>query len=112
MDTPSMEILFRRRELQALCNSKTALERRWGTERAGLLAQRLHELAALDCLADVDHLPHVALRRRGRSVHVSVDRLLVVALEAVDGQPALARADLTEITQIVVDDLVEQGGGR
>lgn len=107
-----MEILFRRRELQALCNSRSALERRWGAERAGSLAQRLHELAALDCLADVDHLPHVALRTRGRSVHVSVDEVLTVALQAVDGQPALGRADLTNVTEIVIDDLVEKGGDR
>jgi hypothetical protein len=106
-----MEILFRRRELQALCNSRAALERRWGTERAGLLAQRLHELAALDCLADVDCLPHLGLRRRGRSAHVAVDDLLTVRLRAVDGEAALGRADLTQVTQIVIDDLVDSGGG-
>jgi hypothetical protein len=102
-----MEIFFRQRDLQALCNSRAALERRWGVERAGLLAQRLHELAALDCLADVDHLPHVALRRRGRSIHVSVDDVMTVALQAVDGQPALGRADLATVTEIVVDRLVD-----
>lgn len=107
-----MEILFRRRELQTLCNSRAALERRWGTERAGLLAQRLHELAALDCLADVDRLPHVALRRRGRSAYVAVDDLLTVRLQAVDGEPALGRADLTRVTQIVIDDLADEDADR
>jgi hypothetical protein len=104
-----MEILFRRRELQALCNSRVALERRWGSERAGLLAQRLHELAALDCLADVDRLPHVALRRRGGAVMVSVDDALGMVLLAVDGQPALGRADLSGVSDVVIDDLVERG---
>jgi hypothetical protein len=77
-----------------------------------LLAQRLHELAALDCLADVDHLPHVALRRRGRSIHVSVDQALSISLLAFDGQPALSRADLTAVTEIVIDDILERGGHR
>ena len=106
-----MEIFFRRRELQLLCNSRAALERRLGTERAGLLAQRLHELASLDCLADVACLPHIAVHRRGRSAHVAVDDLLTVRLRAVDGEAALGRADLTQVTQIVIDDLVESGGG-
>jgi hypothetical protein len=107
-----MEIFFRRRELQTLCNSRAALERRWGTERAGLLAQRLHELSALDCLADVDHLPHVALTRRGRSIHVFVDDLLSVALLALDGQPGLGRTDLGEVTGVVIDDLLEREGNQ
>lgn len=105
-----MEIFFRRREFHSLCNSRAALARRWGNERAGLVAQRLHELAALDCLADVDHLPHVVLRRHGRSIQVSVDDTLSISLLAVDGQPALARAELAAVTEIVVDDILDGGG--
>jgi hypothetical protein len=105
-----MEIFFHRRELQTLCNSSAALARRWGDERAGLLAQRLHELAALDCLADVDHLPHVALRRHGRYVQVSVEDTLSISLLTVDGQPPLTQTDLITVTEIVIDDILEPGG--
>lgn len=105
-----MEIYFSRRELQALCNSKAALVRRWGDDRAGLVAQRLHELAALDCLADVDHLPHVDVQRHGRSIHVSVDDAVRICLLAVDGHPALTRSDLTAVAEIVIDDILDPGG--
>lgn len=105
-----MEIFFRRRELQALCNSRTALERRWGLERAALLAQRLHELAALDCLADLDHLPHVAFAPQGRGILVAVDKGLAVKLAAPDGQAPLSRAQPHDVKEVVIEDLTEEGG--
>lgn len=105
-----MEIHFGRRELQALCNSKDALVRRWGHERAELVAQRLQELATLDCLADVDHLPHVATDRHGHSIHVSVDDVVRICLLAVDGRPALTRSDLTAVAEIMIDDILDAGG--
>lgn len=104
-----MEIFFGRRELQALCNSRDALVRRWGDERAGLVAQRLHELAAVDCLADVDLLPHVGLHRRGSSIHVSVDEDLRISLVAADGRRSLTRSNLTVVTEIVIDDILDEG---
>jgi hypothetical protein len=103
-----MEILFRRPDLQALCNSRAALERRWGRKRAALLAQRLHELAALDCLADLDHLPHVVVTSRAQRVRVSVEDGLDVVLMAADGQPALNRAPAREVSLVVIDNVVDQ----
>src|SRR4051812_1581629 len=101
-----MEILFRRPELHSLCNSRAALERRWGRERAALLAQRLHELAALDCLADLDHLPHVNVETRAKRVRVVADGTLHVVLTAADGQPALNRVPAGEVTEVVIEDVV------
>jgi proteic killer suppression protein len=52
-----MEIYFKSKSLQKACNSATASQKRWGLEIAKKLWQRLSELRAADCLADISHLP-------------------------------------------------------
>lgn len=54
-----MAIRFESRDLWALCNGGDALTRRWGSERAEAVKQRLHELDAAVSLDELDSLPFV-----------------------------------------------------
>ena len=111
-----MDIDFSCPDLRAVCNSKAALERRWGLRRGDLLAQRLAELQAIDCLEDLQHLPHInvmkdssgtrisaggdlvivaaAAKREGRAV--SLQRLTVLAIEDPGGGPMSSVVDQPE----------------
>lgn len=100
-----MEIQFRRPELHALCNSGARLARRWGRETSELVAQRLHEIAALDCLADLCELPHIAIAPDGTRLRLAVDESLVITLGACDGERSLARRDPAEITAVVIEEI-------
>jgi hypothetical protein len=79
-----VEIRFAHRELGSLCNSKTALMRRWGPERGAVVAQRLAELQALDRLADLAHLPHieVAPGADGTAAAAGADLVIIVKQRA------------------------------
>ena len=57
-----MAIRFESRDLWALCNSGDALTRRWGSERAEAVKQRLQELDAALSLAELASLPFVRVR--------------------------------------------------
>lgn len=98
-----MEIQFRRSDLHALCNSASQLARRWGRETSELVAQRLHEIAALDCLADLYELPHIAIAPYGTRLQVAVENLIVITLGACDGERPLARRDPAKITAVVIE---------
>jgi hypothetical protein len=110
-----LDISFRNESLQALCNSKAALRRTFGPKRGRMVAQRLQELEALDCLAGVRHLPHV---------HVSVDdKVSVVAVRVDDGldvhvvpsgdSSGAAWEEATEATVVAIfDDTGSRRSGR
>lgn len=98
-----MEIQFRRPELHALCNSGAQLARRWDGETSELVAQRLHEIAALDSLADLYELPHIAIAPDGTRLQVAVDNSIVITLGACDGERSLARRDPAKITAVVIE---------
>lgn len=98
-----MEIQFRRPELHALCNSGAQLARRWGRETSELIAQRLHEIAALDSLADLNELPHIAIEPHGSGLQVAVDESIVITLGARDGERPLARREPAKITAVVIE---------
>jgi proteic killer suppression protein len=51
-----VEIYLRTRKLQKTCNSAKAMRAKWGRERAKKLQQRLAELSAAECLADIAKL--------------------------------------------------------
>lgn len=67
-----MEISFETEKLAKLCNTRAALERTYGVACARRLGQRLQELEAVDCLADmVFGRPHEL--KGDRDGQVSVD---------------------------------------
>jgi hypothetical protein len=96
-----VEIEFIGRDLHELCNAKAALVRRWGPERAALVAQRLAELQALDRLADLAHLPHIPVSdgEEGTEIDTGADVVLVVAA-ASDGQSA----EREKLTVLAIED--------
>lgn len=52
-----MEIFFRSRKLQKVCEDPKAMQKELGQKRAKKLRQRMVELKAADVLADISHLP-------------------------------------------------------
>ena len=52
-----MEISFRTRKLQKMCNSKKDMQKDLGTRNAEQLAQRLAELTAANTLGDMRSIP-------------------------------------------------------
>ena len=102
-----MEIRFERHDHRHLCNSRAALAGRWGAGRAALLEQRLQELDAVDCLADLDTLPHVEVRDDGTRLHVGVDGGLDLLLRAEDGRNPSGDLAWTEVTVVTLVDIVD-----
>ncbi len=52
-----MQIYFKEKKLQKACESKRLSDKRWGSDNAKKIRQRLLELKAADTLADVSKLP-------------------------------------------------------
>lgn len=52
-----MDIYFKYKKLQKICNSAQESNKEWGPELAKKIRQRLLELQAAECLADISHLP-------------------------------------------------------
>jgi hypothetical protein len=98
-----MEILFNAPRLCRLCNSKAALTRRWGPERAEVLCQRLHELAGVDSLADVRFLVDDELRAHAGRVVVPIDGTLSIVVAAPRGKKRLGRGDLADVRTVVIE---------
>lgn len=48
-----MDILFKSKKLEALCNDDRLAQKEWGKPQAGLLARRLDDLRAARCLEDL-----------------------------------------------------------
>lgn len=105
-----MEIRFERHEHRRLCDSRAAMARRWGTGRASLVEQRLQEMDAVDCLADLDTLPHIDVHSDGLRLQVSVDDGLVLLLRPDDGRNPSGQLAWAAVTIVTVVDLVEGRG--
>lgn len=54
-----MDLRFTSRDLQQACNRQRAMIGRWGRAHAGVVAQRLQELDAVERLADLELLPYL-----------------------------------------------------
>jgi plasmid maintenance system killer protein len=52
-----VDILFRSRKLERLCNDDRLAQREWGKPQATQLARRLDDLKAARCLEDLRHAP-------------------------------------------------------
>jgi len=101
-----VEIRFQRHDHRRLCNSRAAMAGRWEAGRAALLEQRLHELDAVDCLADLDTLPHVEVRDDGERLHVGVDGGLDLVLRPEDGRNPSGDLAWTAVTIVTLVDIV------
>lgn len=103
-----MDVRFRSRDLLRLCNDHIALKGRWGPRAASALAQTLHELAALEDLADLETLPYIRLQRRREDGAVLVESIGDVRLRMTAHSSAGASArswkacDSVVITEIEI----------
>ena len=52
-----MDIVFKTKKLQKICNNRKLRIKEFGKEQAGKIGQRLDELRAADCLQDMSCLP-------------------------------------------------------
>lgn len=52
-----MDIVFKTKKLEKICNSQKLLQKEFGHEQAKKIRQRLDELSAAEVLEDISHLP-------------------------------------------------------
>jgi len=104
-----MDILFRTKKFEKVCNDFRALQRERGERQARLIRRRLDELHAANTLADMGHLPpprchELGMNRKGQ-FSVDLDhpyRLLFIP--AHDPVPLLPDGgiDLAQVTAIEI----------
>ncbi len=109
-----MEVSFRTRKLQKMCNSEKDMQKDLGTRNAKQLAQRLTELKTVDTLADMRCLPAARCHelKQDREGQLAVDlahpkRLVFVP----DHDPVPVKADggldWTQVTRILVIEITD-----
>jgi hypothetical protein len=103
-----VDLRFLNGALQKLCNSRAALVKQWGAATASVVAQRLHELDAMDCLGDVGDLSYVRITVAdgGDQLHVG-DTDGVVVILVPDGVTATEEAETwRECTAAMISDVI------
>ena len=56
-----MNLRFANSALQRVCNRRAEMLQRWGADQAAIVAERLHELDAIERLGDLALLPYLRL---------------------------------------------------
>ena len=109
-----MEISFRTRKLQKMCNSKKDMQKDLGTRCAEQLAQRLAELNAADTLEDMRYIPNARCHEltQDRKGQLAVDLAHPFRLVFVpDHDPVPTKADggldWTQVTRIMVVEITD-----
>lgn len=114
-----MDVRFAAQDLQQTCNRRAAMVRRWGPKRAAIVAERLHELEAVESLADLLLLPHLRLSAdalRGRASLEGADGVRMgLRWDAEQVESTDEHALWSGITAVVVQGIViggsEEGRG-
>ncbi len=109
-----MDIIFKTKKLEKICNNRSHRERECGTERAKKLGRRLDDLRAANCLADMAKLPSTRCHelKGNRKGQISVDldhpyRLLFTVANdpvPVKSDGGLDWNNITAIKIIAVED--------
>ena len=109
-----MEISFRTRKLQKMCNSKKDMQKDLGTRNAERLAQRPVELKAADTLEDMRSVPAARCHelKQDRKGQLAVDLVHPKRLVFVpDHDPVPAKddggLDWTQVTRILVVEITD-----
>ncbi|MCP4683257.1 MAG: killer suppression protein [Desulfobacterales bacterium] len=109
-----MVIYFKTRKLQKICNNANEAGKRLGQQKARKLQQRLMELKAASCLADISRVPpprchHLSGNREGQ---LSVDlehpyRLMFIP--ANDPVPVMQDGglDWAQVTEIEIVEIAD-----
>lgn len=109
-----MEVLFRKRQMQRVCNSADESIRRFGQAGGRRLQRRLAELAAATTLAEVATLPQARLHPLGgdRAGQFAVDlehpyRLILEPANEPVPTKVDGGIDLGRVTQVLVVEVVD-----
>jgi len=109
-----MDIYFKTRKLQKICNSQKEMQREYGNSMAKKLMQRLIELQAAESLEEISHLPPPCCHALSadRSGQFSVDlvhpyRLLFIPV--IDSVPEAKSKDINrgEILEIEIIEIAD-----
>lgn len=105
-----MDVRFAAPDLQGACNEQAAMVKRWGEGPAAAVGQHLHELEAVDSLADLALFPHVRVWTDGLDGRAWVDGVEGVRMGLLwDAREASSKDDeppWSEVTAVVVDSIV------
>lgn len=106
-----MEISFETEKLAKLCNSRAALERTYGAVCARRIGQRLQELEAVECLADmVFGRPHELKGDRDGQVSVDLVHPLRLIFRPTAQPPPLKTdggLDRTKVQSVTIVDVTD-----
>ena len=109
-----MEIYFKSRKLQKICSDEREGIKKLGDKCAKKIRQRLIELKAADCLADISHLPPARLHELtgDRKGTYSVDLLHPYRLifEAADEPLPLLKTgglDKTKVCEVLIIEIAD-----
>jgi proteic killer suppression protein len=107
-----MVVYFHTSKLQKQCSSKREAIRKFGPERARKLMQRLQELEAAECLADIARVPPPRCHelKEDRKGQLSVDlqhpyRLLFIPANDPVPQTAEGGLDWEKVTEIEIVEI-------
>jgi hypothetical protein len=100
-----VDLVFPTAEMAAACNSKERLRGRYGEATGAVIAQRLAELHAVECLADAADLPQIDISRDGPDV--LIDAGGAAQLRARPGPRSVAptRNRWGIFTQLAISDI-------
>lgn len=106
-----MDVSFADDRLAQECNSATALQARWGDHWV-VVGRRLLEIAALEGLEDLAHLPHAQVRPAGSDgiydVQFEEGTIIRLAPVDVDGNPVTEPASMVAKIQIVSVNVLQR----
>lgn len=109
-----MEIFFRNKKLQKICNEEKVMVKKLGDQMSSKLKQRLFELVAADCLADISHLPPPRLHELSgnRKEQYSVDlnhpfRLLFIVANNPIPYNKTGGIDRERVSQIEIIEITD-----
>ena len=105
----NVDLRFERRDVWELCNSSAAMMRRWGSDEAALLKQRLHEIDAAYSLADLAALPYIRIKNHSDGC-LAVSACAGVRLLLRPGPVAEcsgAEADWDSVREVTLVDVVD-----
>jgi len=102
-----MEISFKNKKLEKLCEDSVSLKRKYGSVQAELIIQRINELLSAENIFDISKLPQIRLHLlRGNyegcyGLDIQQPFRLIVAY--LNGDPS----DLKSITEVKIIEITD-----
>ncbi len=109
-----MEIFFRTRKLEKICNNDKVMRKELGDNMSKKLQRRLSELKAAGSLSEISYLPpprlHALSGNRSRQFSVDLDhpyRLLFIVANEILYDKKSTEIDKSLITEIEIIEIVD-----